>query len=471
MPNFSLPPRAAENHELVSKRLKEAQEAGRTPETVTVEWNGSPLHVGVIEIPLHALYYNPETHRIRAQSSQDPEREKLLKCDPWIQVSQDYLHYLLRGKPANPDDPDPDFVALKDSLKDVGQREPGLITHEGILVNGNTRAAALKDLKRQSIRVGVLPSSFTWEDINAVELSLQLRPDKRREYSYINRLLAMEEQEVAQRAAEDIARDFHIKLKTFKQERWILEVIRDLIERSATAGGERLRLVDFEGHQENLKELHRAYEKAMKSGGQEQAEMVKEVRMAAIMLGEAKTRTRLIDGDFYERYLTKNLSTGLIPVAQEAAPVNHIPGLSVAITGPSVKVSEARSFTDIVLKDRAVQRSTDLSAGQDARERAVAAKKSMKRSLDLAFRAEELRKSQQTAAERLDDACAEIKQSISDLAQARASQSLDEDGFDDAVLRLKANLTNLARQALRGLDEPGEGVTWLAEAVMKKGQS
>ncbi|MEV0262972.1 transcriptional regulator [Streptomyces sp. NPDC050617] len=469
MPKFSRPPKADENYDLVSKRLKEAQEPGKTPETVTVEWNENPLHVGVIEVPLRNLYYNPDTHRIRAQSSQKPDREKLLRSSPWIPESQEYLYYLLRGKPANPDEDDPDFVALRDSLKEVGQREPGLITHEGILVNGNTRAAAMRQLKRTSIRVGVLPPSFTWEDINQVELALQLRPDKRREYSYINRLLAMEEQELAGRAGEDIARDFHVQFKTFKQERWILEVIRDLIERSQTEAGSRLRMVDFEGHQENLKELHRAYVKAEKSRSRDHAELIKESRMAAIILDFAKTRTRLIDDAFHERYLAKTLPADLKPVAEPEAAPSVIPGLSVSVSGPSVKVAEVRAFTDSLLRAKATEGADGLPSEkvQDARDRVVAARKSMRRSLDLAYRDESLRKTQQTAAERLDDARAAIEQSISDLAQARSSQDLDEEGFDDAVLRLKASLAKLARQAVRGLAEPGDGVNWLTEAVMK----
>lgn len=157
MLKFSPPPKAARNADFIARRLKEAIEGDGPRESVTVEWNGRPLHVGVINMPLRDVYYNPATHRIRAQRDHDPVLAKTLESDPWLEESQEYLNRLLVGRPTSPEDPDPDFIALMNSLGEVDQQEPGLITHEGILVNGNTRAAALRKLKKTSIRVGVLP--------------------------------------------------------------------------------------------------------------------------------------------------------------------------------------------------------------------------------------------------------------------------------------------------------------------------
>jgi hypothetical protein len=467
MLKFTPPPKSEETAEFVARRLKESTDGDGVRETVTVEWNGRPLHVGVIDMPLRDLYYNPATHRIRAQRDHNPELARSLQEDPWRPESQEYLERLLMGKPANPDEPDPDFEALMESLRSVDQQEPGLMTHEGILVNGNTRAAALHQLKRPTIRVGVLPPSFTWDDINAVELTLQLRPDKRRDYSYINRLIAMEEQELLGRDAADIARDFHIQLKTFKQERWILGVIRDMIERSTTPDGAKLALSDFEGHQENLKELHRTYTKVAASS-QEKAERVKENRMAAIILDFAKTKTRVIGEDFQGAYLEQTLP-GLFEAGTEAGqdPAGiAIPGLEVAVAPPSDPVMRARAVTDQILRARATEASRHLpgEAREAAQREVVAARKGMRRALDAAERDDRLKKVRQTTAERLDDARAAIDQSVSDLVQALGSNSLDEASFDSALLRVKGSLTKLARQASRGVSHRGEGINWLIKA-------
>ncbi|MEU9373172.1 transcriptional regulator [Streptomyces sp. NPDC048255] len=465
MLNLNLPPDAAENAEFVARRLKEQADVDGVRETVTVDWNGRPLHVGVIDVPLRSLYYNPATHRIRAQRGHDPDVARVLEEDPWCPESQEYLHRLLVGKPANPDEIDPDFEALTESLKSVDQQEPGLITHEGILVNGNTRAAALRQLKRPSIRVGVLPPSFTWEDINAVELALQLRPDERRDYSYINRLIAMEEQELMGRDAADIARAFHVQLKTFKQERWILSVIRDMIDRSHTPEGAQLALSDFEGHQENLKELHRTYMRVA-AASQERAEQVKENRIVAILLDFAKTKTRLIDAEFQSDYLAGNLPGLLIASPDEAPAAVAIPGLGVSVPADSDPVRQARAVTNQVLQSRASESARHLSVEmREAAQRAVVeARRGMRRALDEAERDDRLKRVRQTTAERLDDARAAIDQSVDDLVQALGKDSLDEDSFDSALLRLKGSLTKLARQASRGVAKPGHGVNWLIKA-------
>ncbi|GAA1179769.1 hypothetical protein F4556_004780 [Kitasatospora gansuensis] len=466
MLKFASPPNAAENAEFVARRLKEAVDGDGPRETVTVEWNGRPLHVGVIDVPLRILYYNPATHRIRAQMSHDPVLAEGLATQPWADESQQYLHRLLVGKPASPDETDPEFEALRASLETVDQQEPGLITHEGILVNGNTRAAALRNLNRPSIRVGVLPQSFTWDDINAVELALQLRPDKRRDYSYINRLLAMEEQELSGRAAVDIARSFHIQLKTFRQERWILGVIQEMITRSRTPEGVQLSLADFEGHQENLKELHRNYVKA-EATSREMAEQIKENRMAAIVLDFAKTRTRLISDGFQGDYLDKVLPESFSQngARPDAAPI-AIAGLSVSVAAPSGFVVQARSVTDRILQAKAAEsaRHLPVEIREAARQEVVTARKAMRRALDAADRDDRLKRVQQTTAERLDDATAAIDQSVHDLAQALASGSLDQDGFDKALLRMRSSLVKLARQASRGVSRSGDGMTWLIRA-------
>ncbi|MEU2679127.1 transcriptional regulator [Streptomyces sp. NPDC007107] len=465
MLKFSPPPRAADNAEFIARRLREAVEGEGPRESVTVEWNGRPLHVGVIDMPLRDVYYNPATHRIRAQRDHDPALAKTLESDPWLDESQEYLNRLLVGRPTSPEDIDPDFVALMNSLGEVDQQEPGLITHEGILVNGNTRAAALRKLKKTSIRVGVLPPSFTWDDINAVELALQLRPDARRDYSYINRLLAMEEQEFLGRAAGDIAREFHIQLKTFRQERWILGVIREMIDRSRTGDGSQLSLTDFEGHQENLKELHRNYIK-QEASSREIAEQVKENRIAAIVLDFAKTRTRLINGKFQQDYLKEAIPDHLRKDPLQATAAIPIAGLSVSVTPASLPVAQARAITDQVL--RAQTASSSLHASAEVRETAQrtlsSMKMAMRRALDQADRDDRLKRVQQTTAQRLDDASAAINQSVSDLARAFANSSLDEESFDGALLRLKESLLKLARQANRGISEPGDGMAWLIKA-------
>ncbi|MEV6178953.1 transcriptional regulator [Streptomyces sp. NPDC052015] len=467
--DFGRPPLAQENRTLVEQRMKEATGSGGIRETLTVEWRTKPLHVEVIDMPVDALYYNPGTHRIRAQRSHDPVRDLRLDEDPWSPESQEYLHYLLQALPADPSKRDPEFENLAESLREYRQNEPGLITRDGVLVNGNTRRAALKELGVANIRVGVLPESCTWDDVSAVELSLQLRPDQRRDYSYINRLLAIEEQHLLGRSLADIAREFRIRTATCEQDLWILSCLRDLIDRS-TDGDAQLRLLDFEQHQEKLRELHRRYAKEV-DVDRDKAELIKETRLAAIVLGFSKTDVRLIESDFKDRYLNQTLPVSLKSEPAAAGAVT-IPGLNRTVRAATPKVSEAKALTDTILKAKAVETAEDgklSERGTAAAKVFTDARKAVEDALEPAGKDARVRKRKQAAPDRITDACQDIEHCITDLALAKASNSLDEEAFDEAMLALKQSLTKLAVATQRSIKTPGDGVSWLLDAVRQEG--
>jgi hypothetical protein len=294
-------------------------------ETVTIEWRGQPHHIPVISMPLDLLHYNPDTHRIRAQRSVNPVLERDLETDPFGASGQNYLHQLLIGDPTDPSKTDQSFTALKDDLHEHGQTEPGIITRAGVLINGNTRQAALKELGEQYIRVGVLPPDAGYDDLQSIELSLQLRRDHKRDYSFMNSLLAIDERAAAGQLAAKIQSDFRIKATTYEQRRWILEFVRDAIDRSRVDGANSqklaLRLVDFESHQGKLEELYRAYT-TLKAKSSDEAEALREQRLLAIVLDKSKTDLRLIESNFVQRYMKSALPT----VATTVTPALRIPG-------------------------------------------------------------------------------------------------------------------------------------------------
>lgn len=452
----------------MEQRLNEARQHGGVRETLTVEWRGKPLHAEVIDVPVESLYYNPSTHRIRAQRSHDPTRDQALMEDAWSAESQDYLHFLLQALPSDPAKRDPDFDALLESLRQFKQNDPGLVTREGILVNGNTRRAALKKLGVSSIRVAVLPESCTWEDINSVELSLQLRKDHRREYSYINRILAVDEQMSLGRPVTDIAREFRIKTATCEQDIWILSCLRDLISRSRTEDIQ-LRLMDFEDHQEKLRELHRRYLK--ESANKTSADLLKESRLAAIVLGFSKTDVRLIEPEFQSRYLNQRLPSDLT-VAPSSTPASvSIPGLNRSVPAADSRVSAARSLTDVILKSKALGAAGDTLPAEKITKAVstfAAAKGAFEEALEPAGKDARIRKRRQAAPDRITDACQDLEQCVTDVVLARASNSLDEDAFDDALVQLGDILRKLAIESARSIKAPGDGVSWLIEATAKE---
>ncbi|MFB4271208.1 transcriptional regulator [Nonomuraea sp. GTA35] len=464
--DFGQPREAAGNRELVAQRLKELRTGSGVPETLTVEWRGKPTHVEVIDMPVEVLRYNPGTHRIRAQRAYDPARDRALDEDPWSPESQDYLHSLLKALPADPSVTDKAFDDLMESLREYQQNEPGLITRDGILVNGNTRRAALKELGRPSMRVGVLPESCTWSDIHAVELSLQLRPDTRRDYSYINHLLALEEQVALGKPLPEIARNFHTTTPACDRDLWILAQLRDLLSRSDT-GTASLRLMDFENAKERFAELYRAYN-TESARNRERADLMKEGRLAAIVLEFAKTDVRFIQPDFHERFLDQRLPAELRPVPAQETTTVAIPGLGRTVQAAGARVTAAKAFTDSLLRAKAVRAPGSAATAEEQRTAAEVfdrTREVFNEALEFAGKDFRLRKKRLAAPDRIADACKDLEQCVTDLVLARGNGSLDEGAFDDALLQLRTIMERVAIEAGKSVPLPGEGLTWLNGAV------
>jgi hypothetical protein len=461
------PTNSADVAQLIDQRLAALKGTGDVvKETVTIDWRGQQLSIPVISMPLKLLKYNPDTHRIRAQRTLDPARDEKLSAEPYGPDGQDYLHYLLMGAPADPTTQDPDFLTLKEDLDQHGQTEPGIITRAGVLINGNTRAAALKELGRDDIRVGVLPPDAASSDTEAVELALQLRPEHRREYSFMNTLLAIEERRERGATAERICAEFRIRQATLDRNVWILAAVKELIKRSRTKFTDQsehsLNLIDFERHQGKLEELYRAYNK-MKAKSPDEAEAMREQRLLAIALDRSKTDVRLIGPGFSKEYMPK-----LIPDPPASTDSPTIPGTTVKAAQPAPEVAALRSLTDKVLKARVIEEAGQAAPADLAAKAGDELSQVRAQLFDALAQADIKAKQQKRKAapvDRLSDANEALEQTLELIAQARGSRTFEPEDLDDVLLTMRENLRKLARAAARGVDESsmGQGLRWLGE--------
>ena len=457
------PSNAEDVRNVVEARVAAVTDSDGTPETATIEWRGTPLNIPVISMPVDLLYYNPDTRRIKAQRSLDPARDTDLESNPFGSNGQTYLHTLLIGDPADPSKRDSSFEALKEDVQQHGQTEPGIIARSGVLINGNTRRAALMELNLEHMRVGVLPADAGHDDFVSIELSLQLRKDHRRDYSFMNNLLALEERANAGRPKPEILRDFRIKDKTYDRNLWILEFVREAIDRSRVEVGDgtsvSLRLVDFEIHQGKLEELYRAY-KDMKVRSPTDAEALKEARLFAMVFDRSKTDLRLIKPDFHKKYLT-DLQPSQAPASTEV----KIPGTSVVVPGHGVEVEALRGITTDALKARA----TAANLGAASPEQVTAADEKLKGSLDVlergldrAGKTGRLLMRKLAPADRLGDAKDDLQLAVDAAVEARATGDFDPDDIDAVLTDINGCLQKLAqRVALSEDGEDGEGLRWL----------
>ncbi len=449
------PPFAQRNRALVEQRLRDVGDGPQ--ETVTVEFRGAPVHLPVITVPVGELHYNPGTHRVRAQRAHRRDADATLAMAPWSSAAQQYLHELLRCLPIDPGVIDPAYVAMKNDLKEHGQTSPGVATRDLVLVNGNTRRAALLDEYgiAHPMRVAVLPPSATWDDVADVEMSLQLRAVHERGYSYINRLLAVEE--LAARGVDDrgIASRFHSTEGRVSEDRWVLSTVREMIGRSDVDDARPLTLFSFEERKEKFRELHRAYAKASPVH-REQAEVMRECRLAAIMAGFPKTDVRLIEHDFLDRYLMPQVEYhdpdgDLTAGVGESAPV-AIPGLGRTVDGASRELATARHLTDIVLTGLNV----DLGDTSGRLARYLLLRGAINEALVSAGRNYRGHKKKNAASMRLGKAAGEMKEAITDLTLARGYRDgVDPDVLNDAVGDLLESMDTLARELRRTVPDGG----------------
>ena len=100
-----------------------------------------------------------------------------------------------------------------DVFKDT---EPIVITRTGVMVNGNTRMSAVRQLFAEgkapknlsTIPMAVLPSTVTEKEIKDLEISLQIVPDWQKEYSWISEALDCEKRLLEEGKLDDVISDY-----------------------------------------------------------------------------------------------------------------------------------------------------------------------------------------------------------------------------------------------------------------------
>ena len=159
-----------------------AAKVNESRETHSVPWQNSFLSLPVITLSLDSILLNPKSYRIRAQIESSPRaREREWEQNPLDESLQEIIETILTETAG--------FRELADNLSEQGQLEPGIVTHAGMLVNGNTRAVALREIGEGYIRVAVLPNSATEAEYTQLEARLQLAREYKQEYTLTNELL------------------------------------------------------------------------------------------------------------------------------------------------------------------------------------------------------------------------------------------------------------------------------------------
>lgn len=94
------------------------------------------------------------------------------------------------------------IASIIDRLKSEGQREPILITASGVIVNGNRRIAAMRELREEEpeafghfsfVDCMILPTEATEDDLKEIEVRLQMTPETRLPYDWLGECIAIKD--------------------------------------------------------------------------------------------------------------------------------------------------------------------------------------------------------------------------------------------------------------------------------------
>lgn len=114
----------------------------------------------------------------------------------------------------------PSIAPIADILREGKQTDPILITNSGVVINGNRRLAAMRELyvgglaAHQSfshINCKVLPAATTDKEIKEIELRLQMQPETKLPYSWVNEALTIKDLMQTGFTRDEIARDMRKK--------------------------------------------------------------------------------------------------------------------------------------------------------------------------------------------------------------------------------------------------------------------
>jgi hypothetical protein len=267
-------------------------------------WRGGEQTWPVVSIPAAYLLLNPDSHRIKAEIAALGPRSRVIGDDPFGEEAQDLIAEIIRGTDG--------FADVKTALRD-GQRDPGVITRVGVIINGNTRTVAMRELHGADayVKVHVLPEDATLTELTRLELRFQMQKDVKQEYTFTNQLLLIDDLMRQGSSPEDIGLDLYPGLdpasradrnkarEDVEGEARLLALIRQVLD----ASGGRMTFSQFNKDRQTLLEIDQAYSAIeRRTHNTALARRVRDAKLTAMVIGLGYNDVRQIDEGFLDQY-------------------------------------------------------------------------------------------------------------------------------------------------------------------------
>lgn len=274
--------------------LDEYQRNGET-RTERITYRGEAIDLPVVRLNPHQLLFNNNNSRLRAQILDDP-RGSLVAKDPTGDEAQQIIAHLLKNTE--------EYRNLKAQVDALRQQNPGIVTRDGLVIDGNTRLAVLRELNdagvehAKGIDVAVMPADATSADCVDVEMTRQMRSLVHQPYTFTNELLMIKAYLDAGNTVEQLgALMAWTKMKTQKANERL--ALLNLVEEIRGMTNPPIHYSVFDGKSQHLKDLLEKYQQ-LSADDPAAANQMKYGRILGMFLGLNKDFTREIGYDFFE---------------------------------------------------------------------------------------------------------------------------------------------------------------------------
>ncbi len=247
--------------------------ASSRKDTSHIVYEGTPTQLTVIRVPLNLPVYRMENGRTQTQQLSYIAQNNLPATyfeageenESVQQIQHDILKIFVNEKTDS-------LTPISEELERTKQTEPLLITPSGVVVNGNRRLCAMRELYTErpaefasfaTVECAVLPP-LTPEQVEDVEIRLQMTPETKLQYGWVDECLkiqrlldkgrsegaiadlmrqgvtALRKSLQAQKYAEIYLRDWRKKPKDYQQVHSGQQFFNDLVGRLKSKSGELL---------------------------------------------------------------------------------------------------------------------------------------------------------------------------------------------------------------------------------------
>lgn len=271
--------------------------------STNITWKGSELVLPIATVDLDLVLLNRHSHRISAQlQSLSQGVQDVVDANPYGAEAQAVIASVLRDTPG--------FGRIKHALQNDGQLDAGVITTEGILVNANTRAVALRDLRKGYVKVVVLPHDATIKEIVDLELLLQMRQDVKQDYSFPSQALFIEDLihsnsfttlEIGRRIRSDLTESPADQKKARELVELELRLLGLMREVRTASNGIR-KWTDFDDKRQALLEIDQDYQK-LRNTRPDEAVRIRDAQLAGMLVGIEYRKLREIDTSLLDNYV------------------------------------------------------------------------------------------------------------------------------------------------------------------------